>query len=89
MKGFEIKEELYTSLGHRSMACTLILENGYELTGTHCIDMADLINGETMKKKAFESAYHLYLQLQNAFERQMIYGNTRIGGETFDQKESV
>lgn len=90
MKGYEIKEELYTSLGHRTMACTLVLANGYEITATHCLDMSELINDESMKQKAFQAAYHDYFQLENAFKRQMIYGNSRvgmIGGETFEKKE--
>lgn len=92
MKGYDIKEESYTSLGRRSMACTLILENGYEITGTHCIDLSDLIHEESMKQKAFHHAYESYEQLINAVKRQMIYGKVRIGrigGENNEPKEAT
>lgn len=73
MKGYNILEELYTSIAHRSVACTLILENGFEITGTYCIDMNELINEDSWKQKSFQSAYHEYMKLVNAMERQTLF----------------
>jgi hypothetical protein len=73
MKGYNILEELYESIGHRTIACTLVLENGHELTGTHCIDMIDLVNEESWKQKAFHAAYHKYLEMKNAVDRQVLF----------------
>lgn len=73
MKGYNILEELYISIGHRTMACVLVLENGFEITGTHCIDMIDLVNEETWKQKAFKNAYAKYREMKNAVDRQLLF----------------
>lgn len=73
MKGYNILEELYVSIGHRTMACVLVLENGYEITGTHCIDMIDLINEDRWKQKAFHAAYDKYIEMKNAVDRQVLF----------------
>lgn len=75
MKGYNIKEELYSSIGHRTTTCTLVLENGYEVTGTHCLELADLIHEEGKKRKAFQDAYRQYEMIVNAYQRQNIYGS--------------
>jgi hypothetical protein len=92
MKGYKITDESYHDIGDRTTACVLTLENGYEITGTHCLDLSDLAYGEERKKKAFESAYNKYLVTIGAYRRQQIYGMPAFltGGETNEQaKEPV
>lgn len=82
MKGYDIKEELYHSIGHRTTICLLVLENGFEITGTHCLDLSDLIYEESRKEKAFQDAYTKYQYLLSAYNREIIYLKspiTRIG----------
>lgn len=73
MNGYNIKEELYESIGHRTIACTLILENGYEISGTYCLDMNELMNEDKWKEKAFKSAYSQYKSMMNAIDRQLLF----------------
>lgn len=89
MKGYNIIEELYTSIGHRSIACTLLLENGYEITGTYCIDMNELINEDKWKQKAFQLAYHEYENLVNAMGRQLLFSLSFIERGELLGKESI
>lgn len=92
MKGYRIKEELYASIGHRTTACTLVLNNGYEITGVHCLDLSDMIHEEGKKQKAFQDAYRQYEQIVNAYQRERIYGNfplTERKGVLLYEKESV
>lgn len=85
MKGYTISEETYTPVGHRSISCTLRLENGYEITEAYCIDMDEMY--ETGKKKAFKRAYAEYKRLRNAVDRQSLFQllpdrRVRIGQES-------
>lgn len=73
MEGFRLKEELYASIGHRTTACTLILENGYEITGTHCLSMGDLCSDDSLRRKAFENAFAEYEKLLEANKRNAVY----------------
>lgn len=95
MLGYRIVEELYTTVGHRTTICVLVLENGFEITGTHCLEVADLVHEEGRKQKAFQEAYNKYLFLINAFNRQAVDGKSpfylrsgSIGSDMYGQ-ESV
>lgn len=73
MNGYDIREESYTRLGDRSIACTLTLENGYEITGTYCIHLNELIHEDRWKENAFKNAYQEYTRMKNALDRQLLY----------------
>lgn len=73
MNGYDIERELYTPIGHKSIACTLVLQNGYEVTGTYCRDTSQLIYEDTCKQMAFKAAYQEYSKLRNAIEEQLLF----------------
>jgi hypothetical protein len=87
MSGYDIEKEIYTPLGHKSIACTLVLENGYEVTGTYCIEVNDLIYEDKWKQRAFKNAFHEYSKMKNAIEQQLLFTITQRG-ESYG-KESV
>jgi hypothetical protein len=89
MQGYTIKDESYTPVGERSICCTLTLENGYELSGVYCIDMDELMNEDTWKKKAFQSAYSEYTKLKNALDRDRLFNYFYIKEGEIIGKESV
>lgn len=78
MEGFRLKEELYANIGHRTTSCTLVLENGYEITGTHCISMGDLCSDDTLRQKAFKNAFAEYEKVLEANKRNSIYKPYRL-----------
>lgn len=87
--GYSIEEELYQEIGHRSIACTLILKNGYEVTGVHCIEISELIHEDKWKKKAFENAYAKYMNLKNAVDRQTLYQTFYVKEGDYHSQESI
>jgi hypothetical protein len=89
MKGFNILDELYTPVGNRSIACTLVLENGYEITEAYCIDMEELINEDSWKQRAFKLAFARYMELKNAVDRQALYQILPRGEKQWQQRISM
>ena len=73
MEGFRLTEELYNTIGHRTTACTLVLENGYEITGTHCLGLGDLCSDDSLRQKAFKNAFAEYEKLLEANRRNSLY----------------
>lgn len=73
MKGYNISEELYAHIGKRTIACTLVLENGYEITGTYCIDMKDLVYEDSWQQKSFQQAYDEYKRILHVIDRQTLF----------------
>lgn len=78
MEGYRLKEERYTNLGDRTTACTIILENGYEITGTHCLSLGDLCSDDSLRQKAFKNAFAEYEKLLEANKRNSIYKPFRL-----------
>jgi hypothetical protein len=73
VKGYNIVEESYHHIGKRTIACTLILENGYEISGTYCIDLTEMVYEDLWKRKAFQQAYDEYERIQNVINRQTLF----------------
>jgi len=86
MKGLHIREVRYIPIAHRTMTCVLLLDNGYEVTGSYCLDGDDLIFENNGKQKAYKRAKDEYHKLVNATTRQAIFMKW---GDPIGAKESV